>query len=134
MSLPSDIRSQKQNIMPATCATSGEIKIFLHHIYELQEGVRNMALCTLNAADTEFAIKRLQRLNISFFKQELGNHNINLFFGKEECIQTVQLIINRPLNCLTPEEDFIIGALLGYGISQQCKRYTARKTAVLKTA
>ena len=93
-----------------------------------------MALCTLNTADADFAIKRLQRLNISFFKQELGNSNINLFFGKEECIQTVRLIINRPLNCLSPEEDFIIGALLGYGISQQCQRYAAPKPARLKTA
>lgn len=116
------------------CVTSGEIKIFLHHIYELQKGVRAMALCTLNDKDTEFAVQRLKKLEIAFLAQELDNRNINLFFGQPECIETVRLIVTRPLNHLSPEEDFILGALLGYGISQQCARYCSRKTSLLKTA
>ena len=28
---------------------------------------------------------------------------------------------------LTPEEDFILGAMLGYDICQQCKRYCNKK-------
>lgn len=120
--------------MRNSCIISGEIKIFLHHIYELQKGVRDMALCTLNLEDTEFAVQRLQSLDMAYFRQELGNSNTNLFFGKTACIETVRLIVNRPLNCLTPEEDFILGALLGYGMTQQCERFCNRKNSILKTA
>lgn len=36
-------------------------------------------------------------------------------------------MVTRPLNLLTPEEDFILGAMLGYDICAQCKRYCTRK-------
>lgn len=36
-------------------------------------------------------------------------------------------MVTRPLNRLTPEEDFILGAMLGYDICAQCKRYCTRK-------
>ena len=39
-------------------------------------------------------------------------------------------IIIRPLNKLTPEEDFILGAMLGYDICQQCKRYCGKKGGI----
>lgn len=36
-------------------------------------------------------------------------------------------MVTRPLNQLTPEEDFILGAMLGYDICAQCERYCKRK-------
>lgn len=36
-------------------------------------------------------------------------------------------MITRPLDQLSPEEDFILGALLGYDIRMQCERYCSRK-------
>lgn len=33
--------------MNNTCILSGDLKIFVHHIYELQKGMRSMVLCTL---------------------------------------------------------------------------------------
>ena len=45
-------------------------------------------------------------------------------------------MVTRPLNMLTPEEDFILGAMLGYDICAQCKRYCdrkARKNCLLKS-
>ena len=36
-------------------------------------------------------------------------------------------MVDKPLNQLTPEEDFILGAMLGYDICAQCERYCARK-------
>ena len=36
-------------------------------------------------------------------------------------------MVTRPLNQLTPEEDFILGAMLGYDICTQCERYCERK-------
>ena len=50
-----------------------------------------------------------------------------LFFGKKPCLEAIRMIVTRPLNQLTPEEDFILGAMLGYDICAQCERYCERK-------
>jgi hypothetical protein len=42
-------------------------------------------------------------------------------------MEAIRLIVTRPLNQLTPEEDFILGAMLGYDICAQCERYCKRK-------
>lgn len=36
-------------------------------------------------------------------------------------------MINRPLHQLSPEEDFMLGAMLGYDICAQCERYCELK-------
>ena len=105
----------------------GEIRIFLNHVYEFKKGVRNMVLYTMNKEYEAFAIRRLERQNISYLIQEVNANKINLFFGKAECMDAIRHIIIRPLNHLTPEEDFILGAMLGYDICQQCKRYCNKK-------
>ena len=87
----------------------GEIRIFLNHIYEFKKGVRNMVLYTM---------------------QEVGTNKINLFFGKPECMEAMRHIIIRPLNQLSAEEDFILGAMLGYDLCQQCKRYCNKKEGI----
>ena len=43
-----------------SCILSGDMKIFVHHIYELQKGIRYMALCTIDKTDESFAIQRLE--------------------------------------------------------------------------
>lgn len=105
----------------------GELRIFLNHIYEFKKGIRNMVLYTMNKEYQEFAVRRLKNQNISYQIQEVGSNKINLYFGKTECMEAIRHIITRPLNLLTPEEDFILGALLGYDICQQCKRYCNKK-------
>ncbi len=111
-----------------SCILSGDMKIFVHHIYELQKGIRYMALCTIDKKEEDFAIQRLQKTGFAYKICPINAHRLNLFFGKKECIDIVCLLCNRPLNQLTPEEDFIIGAMLGYDVCQQCKRYSHRKT------
>ena len=111
----------------------GEIRIFLNHVYEFKKGVRNMVLYTMNKEHEAFAIRRLERQNISYLIQEVNANKINLFFGKAECMDAIRHIIIRPLNHLTPEEDFILGAMLGYDICQQCKRYCNKKPNYLST-
>ena len=56
----------------------------------------------------------------------LMNH-IYEYFGREECLNAIRMIVTRPLNLLTPEEDFMLGAMLGYDICAQCERYCERK-------
>lgn len=104
-----------------------EMKVFLNHIYELKKGIRKMALYTMPRRFEEFARKRLDGQNIDYCIQAIGEDKVNLFFGRSECIKAVEMMITCPLNELNPEQDFILGALLGYDISCQCERYLERK-------
>ena len=91
------------------------MRVFYHLIYEYKKGVRDFMLCTLSGNMEEKARFKLEKNK---------NGNINVFFGKEECLTVADKICGgRPLNLLTPEEDFILGILLGYSISEQCNRY-----------
>lgn len=105
-----------------------ELKVFQNHIYELKKGVRQMVLYTAKATFEDYAVNRLKSQRINFVVQRLDNERINIFFGKNECIEAIRLMVTRPLNQLTPEEDFILGAMLGYDICGQCKRYCSKKT------
>lgn len=104
-----------------------ELKVFLNHIYEFKKGVRQMVLYTTNKKYEAFAVKRLTDQKISCVIQPVGNGRINLFFGRKECIEAIRLLVRQPLNKLSPEEDFILGAMLGYDICAQCERYCERK-------
>ena len=105
----------------------GEIRIFLNHIYEFKKGVRQMVLYTTKRKYEDFAVKRLINQKINYIIQPVGNDKINLFFGRKECINAIRFLVNQPLNKLSPEQDFILGAMLGYDICVQCKRYCDRK-------
>lgn len=106
---------------------TAELKVFLNHVYEFQKGVRQMVLYTLNCKYEAFAVSRLEKQHIDYLIQPIDGKKINLFFGKPECIHAIRCMVTRPLNQLTPEEDFILGTMLGYDICAQCKRYCRRK-------
>lgn len=103
------------------------MRVFLNHVYELQKGIRSMVLYTMHRKHLAFATQRLEKLCIHYLVQEVGSRKVNLFFGKAECMEAIRHIIIRPLNELTAEEDFILGAMLGYDICQQCRRYCHKK-------
>ncbi len=112
---------QELNIHPS------ELKVFLNHVYEFKKGVRQMVLYTVNCKYETFAVDRLKKQNIDYLVQPIDGKKVNLFFGKPECIHAIRCMVTRPLNQLTPEEDFILGAMLGYDICAQCRRYCTRK-------
>ncbi len=103
------------------------MKVLMNHIYELHKGVRQMVLFTCNKKYVPLAVERLESQGIPYLIQPAGQQNLNVYFGRRECLAAIQLIITRPLNQLTPEEDFILGAMLGYDICAQCERYCKRK-------
>lgn len=111
-----------------------DMKVLINHIYEYKKGVRNMVLFTFNSKYADYAVGRLRRDNISYIVQPVGNERMNLFFGKSECLDAIRLIVTRPLNQLSPEEDFILGAMLGYDICAQCERYCERKARCCRHA
>jgi hypothetical protein len=103
------------------------LKVLMNHIYELHKGVRRMVLFTCNKKYGEQAVSRLESQGIPYILQPAGEQNLNVYFGKRECMEAIRIIVTRPLNQLTPEEDFILGAMLGYDICAQCERYCERK-------
>lgn len=111
-----------------------DMKVLMNHIYEYKKGVRRMVLFTFNKKYEKYATARLERQNINYILQPVGNDRMNLFFGRKECLDAIRLMVTRPLNRLTPEEDFILGAMLGYDICAQCERYCERKCRTCKQA
>jgi hypothetical protein len=104
-----------------------EMKVFLNHIYEYKKGVRHLILYTTKIQNLDVITDRLKKQNINYTIQKVNNGNVNVYFGDKICIDAIQLLINVPLNKLTPEEDFILGAMLGYDICGQCQRYCEHK-------
>lgn len=107
--------------------TPVDLKVLMNHIYEYKKGVRRMVLYTFNKKYESYAVARLEHQHISYIIQPVGNDRLNLFFGKRECLEAIRLMVTKPLNQLSPEEDFILGAMLGYDICAQCERYCERK-------
>ena len=122
MNYPSSATQQDTTRLPE------DMKVLVNHIYEFKKGVRRMVLFTFNKRYEQFAVTRLQHQNISYVIQPVGKDRLNLFFGKKECLAAIRLMITKPLCQLNPEEDFILGAMLGYDICAQCERYCERKS------
>ncbi|MCP4176751.1 MAG: DUF2023 family protein [bacterium] len=103
------------------------MKVFNHHVYEYRKGLRDLILYTANANDYNIIKTRLERLKIDYLIYKLKNNNINVFFGDHDCIDVIREINKNSLTEYTPEEDFILGVMLGYCRKQQCKRYLKLK-------
>lgn len=104
-----------------------DMKVLMNHIYEFKKGIRKMVLYTFNQRYEQFATTRLQHQGIDYMIQPVGNGRLNLYFGQPECLSAIRMLIDKPLEKLSPEQDFILGALLGYDLNQECKRYCVRK-------
>ena len=121
-----EIRETYRQVIPA------ELKVLMNHIYEYKKGVRRMILFTCNRRYEAFAVQRLSRQAIDYVVQPAGKENVNVYFGRRESLDAIRLFVTRPLNELSPEEDFILGAMLGYDICAQCERYCERKSKCRK--
>ena len=88
--------------MQQEIATPVDLKVLMNHIYEYKKGVRRLVLYTFNKKYESFAITRLERQNIDYIIQPVGNDRLNLFFGKKECLDAIRMIITKPLCQLTP--------------------------------
>ena len=99
---------QAAKITPSTKQWN-ELRVFSHHIYEYKKGLRNLILTTEKEANRAVIINRLEKENI--------------FFGNPDCISVIRSFNQPKLNQYTPEQDFILGTLLGYDKIQQCQRY-----------
>lgn len=99
-----------------------DLKVFHHHIYEYKKGLRELILTTEKITSQEYIESRLKKEKIAYLINKITDTKINVFFGSDICIKVVERF-NSSLNKLTPEEDFILGTMLGYSKLQQCERY-----------
>lgn len=104
-----------------------ELGVFFHMMYELNKGLRNLALLTTTQENFELIKDRIERCRYEYIKEELKSNYVNIFFGNKECIEVLKRFKKNSLKEFTAEEDFILGVLLGYNVEQQCKRYINRK-------
>jgi hypothetical protein len=106
----------------------GNMQVLRHHIYEYQKGLRHLILHT-STTDLENEITDLlEKKNVNYHIQKASDKKINVFFGDRRCISVLKKIGNKSLSDYTPEEDFILGTMLGYDRIQQCDRYLKRKS------
>lgn len=99
-----------------------ELRVFYHHIYEYKKGLRYLVLTTEKKDNRPFIEAKLKKENIPYLINEVNSRNINVFFGNKDCIKIVSTF-DKQLNNITPEQDFMLGIMLGYDKILQCKRY-----------
>ncbi len=104
-----------------------ELGVFFHMLYELNKGLRSLALLTTPSENQLLIEERLAKCGYEWIIEELKSDYINVFFGTKEPINVLKKFKKNSLKEFTPEEDFILGILLGYNTNQQCKRYLTRK-------
>ena len=114
-----------ETIEPEAFRHDGHLKVFNHHVYEYRKGLRSLTLQTLPRKHARWVMLRLDSLRIGYLIYPAGKDHINVFLGDAECLEIVRLIGKFDLSRYTPQEDFILGIMLGYGRQQQYKRYLA---------
>jgi len=102
------------------------MNVFLHHIYEYQKGLRKLVLYTGCSTDRTAIIARLEKHKIDYIITQVSGKKINVFFGSQECIAVLQNFRTLELDKISDSEDFILGVMLGYDVSLQCRRYVKR--------
>ena len=100
--------SSKMNLVPLSVIKqqANDLKVFNNHVYEYKKGVRKLILTTEKSVYRRPIEHRLTREKIDYAIQDVDKEKINVFFGE-----------------LSPEQDFILGTLLGYDKVAQCDRY-----------
>ena len=78
-----------------------EMKVLMNHIYEYKKGVRRMILFTCNRRFEAYATQRLCHQSIDYVVQPAGKENINVYFGRKECLAAIRMFVTRPLNELS---------------------------------
>jgi hypothetical protein len=101
-------------------------RIVNHAIYEYDKGVRALFMVTMDRSDLPAALARLALARVASHVHAVGNAKVNLFFGRAAHVDCVRSFVDRPLNQLTPHEDFMLGTLLGYDRERQCERFLER--------
>lgn len=99
------------------------MQVLVNALYEFDKGVRHLFLLTAGTGEIPALLNRLDRDRVDYFVQAINADKANLFFGKAALVETARHIARKPLNQISPEEDFMLGTLLSYDKERQCLRY-----------
>lgn len=99
------------------------MSVFKHCLYEYSKGVRSLVLHTCKKEVLVEIESKLKSIDVSYAVFQITDEKFNLFFGKKSCVEVIEKIGKSFLNEYSPEEDFILGIMLGYSREKQCERY-----------
>lgn len=108
------------------------LDVFYHLLYEHSRGLRDLALYTIDPVQREMIEQELAAEGVSFLMRPLEDGRLNVYFGHSACIEVIQSFGSCPHCRLTPEQDFMLGIMLGYDRTRQCERYLGRLTVCRK--
>lgn len=103
------------------------MKVFHHLVYEYQKELRDLCLFTCVDEFLDRIERALNFQKISYLIYPLEKGKVNIFFGEADCLKILKSFSSSDLSLLSPEEDFILGMMLGYGKSQQYQRLLKQK-------
>lgn len=98
-----------------------------HHIYEIRKGIRSLSLLTMRLDQYQRSLSKLESCGVSHLAKPCGADKMNVFLGHPSCLKLVDRMVVGDLSRLSPEIDFMLGALLGYDLPDQCERYFRQK-------
>lgn len=102
------------------------MELFKNLIYEYKKGMRDLSLYTCETKNIKDYINILQQLKITYITLDLGNTKTNVFFGAPSCIEILKRFSSKNLDELSPQEDFILGIMLGYSRNEQYNRILSK--------
>lgn len=103
------------------------MQVFRHLVYEYQKELRDLCLFTCSDEHMGRIEKTLTFQKIPYLIYPLEKGKINVFFGEQACLDILKQLSSSNLSLLTPEEDFMLGIMLGYGKTQQYQRFLNKK-------
>lgn len=115
----------------ASLTEIADLRVFHHHIYEFKKGIRNLILTTEKSKYKQSIENKLKKEKINYLIHDIDSNKINVYFGTKECVDVVRTFSPK-LNELTPEQDFMLGIMLGYDRVKQCERYMKIKNNIIK--
>lgn len=101
--------------------------VFFHLLYEHSRGLRDLALYTIAVEQREQVESELRQEGVAFLIRPIEDGRLNVYFGHPSCVEVVRSFGACPHCRLTPEQDFILGIMLGYDRTRQCERYLGRR-------
>jgi hypothetical protein len=103
--------------------------VFYHLLYEHSRGLRDLALYTIRPEQEAEVARELELEGVAYLFRPIEDGRLNVYFGHRACVDVVRSFGACPHYRLTPEQDFMLGIMLGYDRTRQCERYLARRPA-----
>lgn len=101
--------------------------VFFHLLYEHSRGLRDLALYTIAPEEQPRVESELIQEGVAYLFRPLEDGRVNVYFGHAACVDVVRSFGACPHCRLTPEQDFMLGIMLGYDRTRQCERFLARR-------